>query len=112
MVARVTHYHIRPGKVEEFIATQKSLIPAMDKLPGFRVLLVLRGEDPASRDATAISVWDSAADLKNSDNDAFYYDLLARLLKCCEGFSPMRHEQEVLVSKFANPKAQSKPVGR
>jgi heme-degrading monooxygenase HmoA len=103
MVARVTHYHIRPGKVEEFVATQQSLIPAMDKLPGFRVLLVLRGEDPASRDAMAISVWDSAEDLKNSDNDAFYYDVLARLLSSCESFTPASHEREVLVSKFANP---------
>lgn len=101
MVARVTHYRIRPGKVEEFSATVAPLIAAMDKLAGFRVLLVLRGEDEDSRDAMAISVWDSAADLKNSDNDAFYYEVLARLLSCCESFSPM-HQQEVLVSKFAN----------
>jgi heme-degrading monooxygenase HmoA len=101
MVARLTHYRIRPGKVEEFTATVEPLIAAMDKLPGFRVLLVLRGEDPDRRDATAISVWDSAADLKNSDNDAFYYNVLARLLSCCESFSPM-HQQEVLMSKFGN----------
>jgi heme-degrading monooxygenase HmoA len=103
MVARVTRFHIRPGKFEEFVATAQSLIPAMDKLSGFRALIVLRGEDPANRDAMAISVWDSAADLENSDNDAFYYDGLARVLSCCESISPMRHEQEVLVSKFANP---------
>ncbi|MGA7916879.1 MAG: antibiotic biosynthesis monooxygenase [Candidatus Acidiferrales bacterium] len=101
MVARVTHYRIRPGKLEEFSATVAPLIAAMDKLAGFRVLLVLRGETDDSRDAMAISVWDSAADLKNSDNDAFYYEVLARLLSCCESFSPM-HQQEVLVSKFAN----------
>jgi heme-degrading monooxygenase HmoA len=101
MVARVTHYRIRPGKVEEFAATVKPLIAAMDKLSGFRVLLLLRGDDPEGRDAMAISVWDSAADLKNCDNDAFYYDVLARLLSCCESFSPM-HQQEVLVSKFGN----------
>jgi len=50
----------------------------------------------------AISVWDSAVDLKNSDNNEFYYDLLARVLGCCETFSPM-HQQEVLVSRFATP---------
>jgi hypothetical protein len=49
-----------------------------------------------------ISVWDSAEDIKNSDNDRFYYDVIARLVSCCEGFSSM-HQQEVLVSKFANP---------
>jgi heme-degrading monooxygenase HmoA len=101
MVARVTHYRIRPGRLEEFAATVKSLTAAMDKLAGFRVLLVLRGEDPDSRDAMGISVWESAEDLKNSDNDAFYYEALARLIKCCESFSPM-HSQEVLVSKFGN----------
>ncbi|MGA2510022.1 MAG: antibiotic biosynthesis monooxygenase [Candidatus Acidiferrales bacterium] len=102
MIARVTHYRIRRGKVEEFTATVESLMAAMDKLAGFRVLLVLRGEDPAGRDAMAISVWDSAEDIKSSDNDTFYYDVMARLVGCCEGFSPM-HQQEVLVSKFANP---------
>jgi len=99
MVARVTHYRIRPGKVEEFAATVQSLIPAMDKLHGFRVLVMLRGSEPDSRDAMAISVWETAADLKNSDNDAFYYHVLAHLMGCCESFSPMQ-EQEVLVSKF------------
>jgi heme-degrading monooxygenase HmoA len=102
MVARVTHYRIRPGKLEEFAAAVQSLIPALDKLHGFRVLIMLRGADPDSRDAMAISVWDSDADLKNSDNDSFYYHVLARLMSFCESFSPMR-EQEVLVSKFANP---------
>ena len=50
----------------------------------------------------AISIWDSAEDIKNSDNARFYYDVIARLVSCCEGFSSM-HQQEVLVSKFANP---------
>ena len=100
MVARVAHYRIRPEKVEEFAAIVESLIPAMDKLSGFRVLVVLRGAVPESRDAMATFVWDSAADLRKSDNDAFYYHVIARLLSCCESFSPM-HQQEVLVSKFA-----------
>ncbi|MGA2845837.1 MAG: antibiotic biosynthesis monooxygenase [Candidatus Acidiferrales bacterium] len=101
MVARVTHYRIREGKLAEFTATVQSLTAALDKLNGFRVLLVLRAEDPASRDAMAISVWDSALDLRNSDNNTFYYEVIARVLGCCESFSPM-HQQEVLVTKFAN----------
>jgi heme-degrading monooxygenase HmoA len=100
MVARVTHYRIRAGKVEEFAATIHSLTSAMDKLTGFRVLIVLRDEDPESRDAMEISVWDSAADIRNSDNNRFYYSVIARVMGCCESSSPM-HEQEVLVSKFA-----------
>jgi len=102
MIARVTRYRIRPGKVEEFAATSESLMAALDKLAGFRVLLLLRGEDPDGRDATSISVWDSVEDLKSSENNAFYYDVLVRLMSCCESFSPM-HQHEVLKSKFANP---------
>ena len=102
MIARVTRFRIRLGKVEEFASTAESLMTAMDKLAGFRVLLLLRGEDPGGRDATSISVWDSAEDLKNSENDAFYYDALVRVMSCCESFSPM-HQHEVLKSKFASP---------
>jgi heme-degrading monooxygenase HmoA len=100
MVARVTHYRIREGKVEEFATMVQSLTSAMDKLKGFRVLLILHGEDKSSREAMAISVWDSAEDLRDSDNNTFYYNVLARVLSCCESFSPM-HQQEVMVSKFA-----------
>jgi heme-degrading monooxygenase HmoA len=48
MVARVTHYQIRAGKIEDFVATVESLTAALDKLTGFRSLVVLRGEDPTS----------------------------------------------------------------
>jgi heme-degrading monooxygenase HmoA len=105
MVARVTHYRIRPGKLEEFTASIQSLTAAMDKLKGFRVLLVLRGDESpgqeSSQEAMAISIWDSAEDMKDSDSDSFYYHVVSKLIGCCESFSPM-HEQEVMVSKFAN----------
>lgn len=98
MVARITQLRIRPGKMAEFTATVDSLMAALDKLEGFRFLVVMRGEDP-SRDATAISVWDSAEQLKSSENDKFYYDGLKRLMGYCESFSPM-HQHEVLKIKF------------
>ena len=101
MVARVTHYRIRPGKVEEFTATVQSLTAAMDKLKGFRVLLVLRGDESSGQEAMAMSIWDSVEDMKDSDSDSFYYHVVSKLIGCCESFSPM-HEQEVMVSKFAN----------
>jgi len=101
MVARVTHYRVRPGKIDEFTATVQSLTGAMDKLKGFRVLLVLRGDEAASQEVTAISTWDSIEDMKDSDSDSFYYHVVSKLIGCCESFSPM-HEQEVMVSKFAN----------
>ena len=101
MVARITHYRIRPGKLEEFTATAQSLTATIDEIKGFRVLLVLRGEDSSSQEAMAISIWDSTEDMKDSDSDSFYYHVVSKLIGCCESFSPM-HEQEVLVSKFAN----------
>jgi heme-degrading monooxygenase HmoA len=101
MVARVTHYRIRPGKLEEFTATVQSLTAAMDKLKGFRVLLVLRGDESSGQEAMAMSIWDSVEDMKDTDSDSFYYHVVSKLIGCCESFSPM-HEQEVMVSKFAN----------
>lgn len=101
MVARVTHYRIRPGKLEEFTATVQSLTGAMDKLKGFRVLLVLRGDESSGQEAMAMSIWDSVEDMKDTDSDSFYYHVVSKLIGCCESFSPM-HEQEVMVSKFAN----------
>jgi heme-degrading monooxygenase HmoA len=102
MVARVTRYRIRAGKVEEFVATIDSLMASLDTLAGFRVFLLLRGEDPRVRDATAISVWDSAENMKSSENNALYYGAIQTLMACCESFSPM-HEHEVLKSKFPTP---------
>jgi heme-degrading monooxygenase HmoA len=101
MVARVTHYRIRPGKLEEFKATAQSLTATIDKLKGFRVLVVLRADESSSEEAMAISIWDSAEDMRDSDSDSLYYHVVSKLISCCESFSPM-HEQEVLVSKFAN----------
>jgi len=106
MVARVTHYRIRPGRIIEFASIAESLAPALDKLHGFRVLLMLGGEEKDSRDATSISVWDTAEDMRDCDNDKFYYHVIARLMSCCESFSPMK-EQPVLASKF--PAAQPAP---
>ena len=106
MVARVTRYRIRPGKIEEFTTILQSLTAAMDELKGFRVLLILQGEKDESHDATAISVWDSAEAMKDSDSNTLYYHILSRLLRCCESFSPM-HQQQVLLSKFGKGSLQS-----
>jgi hypothetical protein len=78
MVARVTHYRIRPGKLEEFTATVQSLTTAMDKLKGFRVLLVLRGDQSSGQEAMAMSIWDSVENMKDSDSDSFYYHVVSK----------------------------------
>jgi hypothetical protein len=62
---------------------------------------VLRGDEASGQEAMAMSIWDSVEDMKDSDSDSFYYHVVSKLIGCCESFSPM-HEQEVMVSKFAN----------
>jgi quinol monooxygenase YgiN len=102
MVARVTRYRIRPGKVEEFAATVESMMATLDRLAGFRVFVLLRGENPNGREATSISIWESAEDMTSSDNDKYYYRVLQTLMGCCESFSP-KHRHEVMKIKFAKP---------
>ncbi|HXX44558.1 MAG TPA: antibiotic biosynthesis monooxygenase [Candidatus Acidoferrales bacterium] len=102
MVARVTRYRIRPGKVEQFIAHVDSLTSTLDKLEGFHAFFLLRGENPDGRDATAVSLWDTVEHMKSSENDKFYYAVIKTLMGFCESFSPM-HVHEVLKSKFAQP---------
>lgn len=100
MHARVTQFRIRAGKLEEFTAAIGSLIPVIQKQPGFRALLVLRSEPGDAPEARVISTWDSLDDLRASEKNMFFYQAVARLLDCCEGFPVMR-EEEVLVSEFA-----------
>ena len=101
MVARLTRYRIRPGKVDEFAANIESLMSALDKLEGFHVFLMWEGEDPTGREATSISVWESAEQMTSSENSKFYYDVIKTVMGCCESFSPMHHH-EVMKIKFAN----------
>ena len=100
MYARVTHYRILPGKIDEFAAAADSLMPAVQQVKGFRFVLVLRGDERHPEEATTVSVWDSLEDLHAGDNNIFYYQAITRLFGCCESF-PVMHEQEVLISEFA-----------
>lgn len=100
MYARVTHYQVLPGKLEEFAAAADSLMPVVQRLKGFRLALVLKGDARDQQQATTVSVWESLEDLHAGDNNVFYYQAVTRLLKCCDGF-PTMDEQEVLVSEFA-----------
>jgi heme-degrading monooxygenase HmoA len=100
MYARTTDVQIQRGKLAEFTNGVESILPALRKQRGFRALLVLRGADPASLNATIISVWDSLQDLKLSESNLFLYQALARILTTSEGFPHMR-EHQVLLSEFA-----------
>jgi hypothetical protein len=54
--ARVWKAGILPGKVEEFTTATKAAIPILNRLPGFRSLLVLRSGPGEMLEATVISV--------------------------------------------------------
>ena len=99
MYARVTKFRVQEGKVDEFQHTVQSMIPIAHKQKGFRGMLILRGSVEAPREGHVITLWDSLEDLRSSEKSLFFYDALARLMRCCEGF-PVILEQEVLCSEF------------
>jgi len=100
MHARVTHFRVRPGKIEDFQGAVDSVIPLIRKQQGFRALVVLHASGGAQPEATVLSLWDSLEDLKASEKNMFLYQAITRVLSYCEGFPTIR-EHEVLVSEFA-----------
>lgn len=100
MYARVWHVNILPHRLEDFKQSLLSFVPEAKSEDGFRGYLVLRtdksGEKP---EALLISLWDSAEDLRRSDNNLFLTRAIAQLIGCCDGF-PLIQEHEVLVKEF------------
>ena len=100
MHARVTHFHILPGKLDDFRDAIHSLVPLIRKQQGFQALLVLHAAEGSKPEATVLSLWDSLEDLKASEKNMFLYRALSRVLSFCDGFPTIR-EHEVLASEFA-----------
>ena len=101
MYARVWKAGILPGKVGDFTAATKAVIPILNRQPGFRSLLALRSGPGDMLEATVISVWDSLDALRDSENSA-YAQVVAHILSFCERHPSMR-EEEVLLSELASP---------
>lgn len=102
MHARITQFRIRPGKLDEFLATVDSMVPLMHQQEGFKALIVLRADaaSTASPQATVITTWDSLDSLRASEENLYFYRAMARVLAFSDGF-PAIHEHEVLVSEFS-----------
>jgi len=99
MRARVTKLHVLPGKWKAAVRSVESMLPKLRKQEGFRTLLVMRAaKDPTT--ALIVSVWDSQADLKESEKSLFVYQALSRLMSHCKGF-PDINEYEVLLTEYA-----------
>jgi quinol monooxygenase YgiN len=105
MYARVTKLSVLPAKMAEFTAAIESLMPALRKQVGFHSALVLRTGE-GEREATLISVWNSLQDLRASESNMYYFVVITKLFACCEGY-PVMHEEEVMFSEAAPPRAQS-----
>ena len=106
MHARITQFHVLPGKLDEFAVAVDSLIPLMRQQQGFKSFMVLRGDaleasSQAATVITAITTWDSLDSLRASEENLYFYRAMARVLVFSEGFPAIR-EHEVLVSEFSS----------
>lgn len=99
MFARVTQFRIPSGKLGAFTAAIDSLLPAARKQAGLRALLVLRVEAGEASDVQVISVWETLADLRASEESMFYYEAVARVIAFSEGV-PLMQQCQVLLSDF------------
>jgi quinol monooxygenase YgiN len=73
MFARVTFSQIDPSKAEEVEAImQDTVLPMMRKQKGFKNYIFF--SDQASGKAITVTVWETAADRKASDQTSEFYD--------------------------------------
>ena len=98
MYARVWRVVILPGKMEEFLAHTKSMLPVLRRQPGFCGLLALRSGPGERLEATVVSTWTTLEALQNSE-DPEYREALVKFLALCEHRPSMR-EEEVIMSEL------------
>ncbi|HVA17916.1 MAG TPA: antibiotic biosynthesis monooxygenase [Candidatus Dormibacteraeota bacterium] len=100
MYARVTQFHIVPDKLDSFLAALRDAVPHAHQQHGFRALLVLRADAPASTaDVRVMSLWDSIQDLQAGEQNFYFYQALAKVMTSSKGF-PLIEGQEVLFADF------------
>jgi heme-degrading monooxygenase HmoA len=100
MYARVWRAGILPGKVEEYTAAVRAVVPILRQQAGFRSLVVLRGGPGDRLESTVISVWETLVALRDSETPEFER-AVALVLSFCERHPSMR-EEEVLIDEFAS----------
>src|SRR5579864_2411373 len=100
MYARVTQFHIVPDKLDSFLAAPGDAVPHAHQQHGFRALIVLRAEAPASTaDVRATPLWDSIEDLQAGEQNFYFYQALAKVMTSSKGF-PLIEGQQVLFADF------------
>ena len=104
MYARVWKFVILPGKVGQFAAAAKTVMPILRRQKGFRGCLVLHGGPEEKLEATVVSAWETLVDLRNSESAAFQ-EALSHIVNLCEPRPTMR-EEEVMISEFPSQPPQ------
>lgn len=100
MYARVTQFHIVPDKLDSFLAALRDAVSHAHQQRGFRALIVLRAEAPASTaDVRVMSLWDSIEDLQAGEQNFYFYQALAKVMTSSKGF-PLIEGQQVLFADF------------
>lgn len=100
MYARVTHFRILHGKVNEFSHAVQSLIPQIETQKGFRGVLVVHTQTTDPVEVEVLSLWDTQEDLDATERNLLFYQSLARVQAFAQGF-PTIHVHQVLISKFS-----------
>ncbi|HLW81261.1 MAG TPA: antibiotic biosynthesis monooxygenase [Candidatus Acidoferrales bacterium] len=107
MHARVSHFHVVPSKLDEFLAAARAAIPHARQQKGFRALLVLRDDaGKSSTNVRVISIWNSMEDLQAAEQNFYLYQALAKVMSASKGF-PLIENQEVLFADLGGARASS-----
>jgi len=100
MHARVTQFSVPTEKLNDFIDALNSAIPLMRQRNGFQALLVLHVEKSNPPDVRVMTIWETQQALRESENNLYFYQALARALAFAKGF-PVIREEEVVLHDFA-----------
>ncbi len=96
MYARVTQFSIPSDKLNNFIATLNSAILLVKEEKGFQGLLLLRVEKSNPPDVRLMTFWETKQAMRDSEDNLYTDEALARVLAFAQGFPVMREEEVVL----------------
>ena len=99
MFARNVYFHLKSSMLSDYTRIlENEVLPLLRKQRGFQEEITL--SNPGSRDATAISLWDSKADA-DAYNTNHYPEVLRTLAKMIDG-TPKVQTFESVTSTFHN----------
>lgn len=106
MYVRVTQFSIPSDKLNDFMAALNSAIPLVKQERGFHGLLLLRVEKSSPPDVRLMTFWETQQAMRDSEDNLYTDEVLARVLAFAQGFPVMR-EEEVILNDFAKAVAKA-----